>query len=57
MAVAAKVQRGLLPPLPARMRDLTWHAEMDPAGQIGDDYSSGSSGWRNSWRSAANSAR
>lgn len=38
LAVAAKVQRALLPPLPATLHGISWHAAMEPAGQVGGDY-------------------
>lgn len=38
LAVAAKVQRALLPPLPAPLHGISWHAAMEPAGQVGGDY-------------------
>ena len=38
LAVAAKVQRALLPPIPERVHDMVWHAVMEPAGQVGGDY-------------------
>ncbi len=38
LAIAAKVQRALLPPIPDRMHGIVWHAVMEPAGQVGGDY-------------------
>jgi sigma-B regulation protein RsbU (phosphoserine phosphatase) len=38
LAVAAKVQRALLPAIPAPSHGFTWHAVMEPAGEIGGDY-------------------
>ncbi len=38
LAVAAKVQRALLPLIPERVHDMVWHAVMEPAGQVGGDY-------------------
>ena len=38
LAVAARVQRTLLPPIPAQMHGIVWHAVMEPAGQVGGDY-------------------
>lgn len=34
LGVAAKVQRGLLPPIPERMNGVEWHAVMAPAGWV-----------------------
>ena len=38
LAVAAKVQRALLPLIPGPAHGITWHAVMEPAGEIGGDY-------------------
>ena len=38
LAVAAKVQRALLPLIPERANGITWHAVMEPAGEVGGDY-------------------
>lgn len=38
LGVAARVQRGLLPAIPATLHGIEWHAVMDPAGQVGGDY-------------------
>ena len=38
LAVAARVQRALLPPIPRPMHGVVWHAVMEPAGQVGGDY-------------------
>ena len=38
LAVAAKVQRALLPAIPAPSHGFTWHAVMEPAGEVGGDY-------------------
>jgi len=38
LAVAAKVQRALLPSIPEPSRGFTWHAIMEPAGEVGGDY-------------------
>ncbi len=38
LAVAAKVQRALLPSIPEPSNGMTWHAVMEPAGEVGGDY-------------------
>ena len=38
LAVAANVQRGLLPSIPAPADGITWFASMEPAGFVGGDY-------------------
>lgn len=38
LAVAGKVQRALLPPIPQPMHGISWHAVMEPAGEVGGDY-------------------
>ena len=38
LAVAAKVQRALLPLIPEPAHGITWHAVMEPAGEVGGDY-------------------
>ncbi len=38
LAVAAKVQRALLPPIPEQGGGITWHAVMEAAGEVGGDY-------------------
>jgi serine phosphatase RsbU (regulator of sigma subunit) len=38
LAVAAKVQRALLPLIPERSHGITWHAVIEPAGEVGGDY-------------------
>ena len=38
LAVAATVQRALLPLIPQRVHDMVWHAVMEPAGEVGGDY-------------------
>ena len=38
LAVAANVQRGLLPAIPAPSDGITWFAAMEPAGLVGGDY-------------------
>jgi hypothetical protein len=38
LAVAAKVQRALLPLIPERAHGITWYAVMEPAGEVGGDY-------------------
>ena len=38
LAVAAKVQRALLPLMPEPTDGMTWHAAMEPAGEVGGDY-------------------
>ena len=38
LAVAAKVQRALLPLIPVPAHGITWHAVMEPAGEVGGDY-------------------
>jgi len=38
LAVAAKVQRGLLPLIPEPTHGISWYAVMEPAGEVGGDY-------------------
>lgn len=38
LSIAADVQRGLLPPVPAPIGGVTWSAAVEPAGKIGGDY-------------------
>jgi sigma-B regulation protein RsbU (phosphoserine phosphatase) len=38
LAVAAKVQRALLPLIPEPAHGITWYAIMEPAGEVGGDY-------------------
>jgi sigma-B regulation protein RsbU (phosphoserine phosphatase) len=38
LTIAARVQRSLLPPLPAPSAGVTWHAVVEPAGKVGGDY-------------------
>ena len=38
LAVAAKVQRALLPLIPEPAHGITWYAVMEPAGEVGGDY-------------------
>jgi Stage II sporulation protein E (SpoIIE) len=38
LAVAAKIQRDLLPPAPASRRGFSWAVRLVPAGRIGGDY-------------------
>lgn len=38
LAVAANVQRALLPAIPAPVGGITWFAAMEPAGLVGGDY-------------------
>jgi len=38
LAVAAKVQRALLPVIPEPMHGVSWYAAMEPAGAVGGDY-------------------
>src|SRR6185436_5454900 len=38
LAVAANVQRALLPPIPAALHGVSWFAAMEPAGVVGGDY-------------------
>jgi serine phosphatase RsbU (regulator of sigma subunit) len=38
LAVAAKVQRALLPLIPEPSDGITWHAVMETAGEVGGDY-------------------
>ena len=38
LAVAARVQRTLLPAIPGRLHGIEWHAVIEPAGQVGGDY-------------------
>jgi serine phosphatase RsbU (regulator of sigma subunit) len=38
LAVAAKVQRALLPSIPAPSHGFSWYAVMEPAGEVGGDY-------------------
>ncbi len=38
LAVAAKVQRALLPAIPKPADGITWHAVMETAGEVGGDY-------------------
>ena len=38
LTVAARVQRSLLPTLPASSAGISWHAAVEPAGKVGGDY-------------------
>jgi serine phosphatase RsbU (regulator of sigma subunit) len=38
LAVAAKVQRALLPLIPEPAHGISWYAVMEPAGEVGGDY-------------------
>jgi phosphoserine phosphatase RsbU/P len=38
LTVAARVQRSLLPPLPAARNGISWYADVEPAGKVGGDY-------------------
>ncbi len=48
LSIAADVQRGLLPPVPAPTGGVSWCAAVEPAGKIGGDYYDSN---RNRWAS------